>query len=60
MTPRLVLLLALVLGGAALSAPGLVLLGILAALADVLATLWTRHGLDRLTYERTIEHPRAV
>jgi uncharacterized protein (DUF58 family) len=60
MTPRRLLLLALILGGAATSAPGLVLVGLLAALADALATLWTRHGLHRLTYERTIVHPRAV
>ena len=60
MTPRRLLLLGLVLGGAAASAPGLVLLGLLAALADGLATLWTRHGLDRLTYERTITRHHAV
>jgi len=59
-TPRRLLLLGLVIGGAALSAPGLVLLGLLAALADALATLWTRRGMNRLTYERTILQPRAV
>jgi uncharacterized protein (DUF58 family) len=59
-TPRRLLLVGLVLGGAALSASGLVLLGLLAVLADALATLWTRHGMDRLTYVRTIAQPRAV
>ncbi len=60
MIGRRLLLLALVLGGALLSSPGLILLGLLIVLADSLSTLWTRHGLDKLTYERRIDHPHAV
>lgn len=60
MTSRRLLLVALVVAGALWSAPGLILLGLLAGLADGLSTLWSRHGLDRLTYERRIARPHAV
>ncbi len=60
MTGRRVIALALVLGGALLGAAGVALIGVLALLVDWLATLWTRHGLDNLTYERTLERDRAV
>ncbi len=60
MTGRRAIALALVVGGALVGAAGIALIGVLALLVDWLSTLWTRHGLDRLTYERTLERDRAV
>ena len=60
MTGRRVIALALVVGGALVGAAGVALIGVLALLVDWLATLWTRHGLDHLTCERTLERDRAV
>ena len=60
MTPRRSFLLGLIVIGAVASGPGLILLGVLALLADALSTLWSTRGLDRTSYERRIDHERAV
>jgi len=59
-TGRRLVALALVLGGALVGSAGIALIGVLALLVDWLSTLWTKHGLDHLTYERTLERDRAV
>ena len=50
----------MVVGGALLSAPGLLLVGGLTLLSRWLTTLWSRYGLDSIGYERRIATPRAV
>ena len=60
MTIRRVALIALMIIGAITGALGLTLLGVLALLVDIMATLWTAHGLEKLTYERRLDRDRAV
>lgn len=60
MTPRRLLLGSVAIVGVAAGSPGLVLLALLAAMADGLSTLWSRHGLDRLGYERELAHTHTV
>lgn len=52
--------LAMVVAGALLSAPGLLLIGGLTLLSRWLTTLWSRFGLDSIGYERRIATNRAV
>jgi uncharacterized protein (DUF58 family) len=49
-----------VLAGAVLRSPGLVLSGVLVGLTFLLTQLWSRYGLRRLHYERSLESDRAV
>ena len=51
---------AMVIAGALLGAPGLLLVGGLTILSRWLTTLWSRYGLDSIGYERRIASPRAV
>ncbi len=57
---RGLLALALVVGGALAGIPGLAIAGVLLGLASLLTELWSRHGLRRLRYERTLARDRAV
>jgi uncharacterized protein (DUF58 family) len=50
----------LVAAGALLGAPGLVLVGALTLLSRWLTTLWSRYGLEAVSYERRIGTTRAV
>jgi uncharacterized protein (DUF58 family) len=52
--------LALIVVGAAVSAPGLILIGGLTVLSRWLTTLWSRYGLDRIAFERRLSTHRAV
>ena len=52
--------LAMVIAGALLGAPGLLLIGGLTLLSRWLTTLWSRYGLDSIGYERRIATNRAV
>jgi uncharacterized protein (DUF58 family) len=52
--------LAMVIAGALLGAPGLLLIGGLTLLSRWLTTLWSRYGLDSITYERRLATKRAV
>ena len=52
--------LALVVIGAVTNATGLVLLGVLAGLQHGISSIWSRHGLDRVSYERQLGSDRAV
>lgn len=52
--------LAMVLVGAALSAPGLLLVGALTLFSRWLTTLWSRYGLDSIQLQRRIGSDRAV
>jgi len=52
--------LAMVVAGALLGAPGLLLIGGLTLLSRWLTTLWSRYGLDSIGYERRIATNRAV
>ena len=51
--------LALVAAGAVATAPGLVLVGLLALFTTGVTELWTRYGLRDLHYERRIGRDRA-
>lgn len=51
---------AMVVAGALLGAPGVLLIGGLTILSRWLTTLWSRYGLDSIAYERRIATPRAV
>jgi uncharacterized protein (DUF58 family) len=51
---------ALVILGAVFAAPGLVLLGVLALAVAWLSNLWSRRGLDRVSYERRLARSRVV
>lgn len=51
---------ALLVSGTVGGAPGLVLLGGLTFATSWLSTLWSRHGLDHVRYERRLVHDRAV
>jgi uncharacterized protein (DUF58 family) len=51
---------ALVATGGVAGAPGLVLLGALTFATSWLSTLWGRHGLEHVRYERQFAHDRAV
>jgi uncharacterized protein (DUF58 family) len=55
-----VLGLALILVGAALSAPGLLLIGGLTLFSRWLTTLWSRYGLTAISFERRLGRDRAV
>jgi uncharacterized protein (DUF58 family) len=46
--------------GAALQAPGLMIIGGLTLFSRWLTTLWSRYGLDRVAFERRIGSGRAV
>lgn len=50
----------LMLVGAALSAPGLMLIGALTLFSRWLTTLWSRYGLDRVAFDRRLGTDRAV
>jgi uncharacterized protein (DUF58 family) len=50
----------LLIAGAALGAPGLLLIGGLTLLSRFLTSLWSRYGLDSITYERRLGTERAV
>lgn len=50
----------MIIVGAALSAPGLMLIGGLTVLSRWLTTLWSRYGLGSITYERRLGTTRAV
>ncbi|MDQ3148625.1 MAG: hypothetical protein M3Q38_01690, partial [Chloroflexota bacterium] len=52
--------LAMVIAGALLGAPGLLLIGGLTLLSRWLTTLWSRYGLRSIGYERRIGTERAV
>ncbi|MEO5986461.1 MAG: DUF58 domain-containing protein [Candidatus Limnocylindria bacterium] len=52
--------LAMVVLGAVLGAPGLLLVGGLTLLSRWLTTLWSRYGLDSISYERRLGTTRAV
>jgi uncharacterized protein (DUF58 family) len=52
--------LAMIVVGAALSAPGLLLIGGLTLLSRWLTTLWSRYGLDRVVFDRRLGTDRAV
>ncbi|HYI65915.1 MAG TPA: DUF58 domain-containing protein [Candidatus Limnocylindrales bacterium] len=52
--------LAMVIAGALLGAPGLLLIGGLTLLSRWLTTLWSRYGLESIGYERRIATHRAV
>ncbi len=52
--------LAMVVAGAVLGAPGLLLIGGLTLLSRWLTTLWSRYGLRSIGYERRIGTERAV
>ena len=52
--------LGMVLAGALLGAPGLLLIGGLTLLSRWLTTLWSRYGLASIGYERRIASDRAV
>lgn len=51
---------AMLLVGAALAAPGLLLIGGLTLLSRWLTTLWSRYGLASITFERRLGSHRAV
>lgn len=51
---------AMLLVGAALSAPGLLLIGGLTLLSRWLTTLWSRYGLSSISFERRLGSRRAV
>ncbi|MFI5254019.1 MAG: DUF58 domain-containing protein [Candidatus Limnocylindrales bacterium] len=50
----------LIVAGALARAPGLILLAVLLLATAWLSTLWSRHGLDRVRYERQLANDRAV
>lgn len=50
----------LMLVGAALAAPGLMLIGALTLFSRWLTTLWSRYGLDRVAFDRRLGTDRAV
>lgn len=52
--------LAMVVAGAILGTPGLLLIGGLTLLSRWLTTVWSRYGLQSITYERRIGTTRAV
>ncbi|MDQ4034544.1 MAG: DUF58 domain-containing protein [Chloroflexota bacterium] len=52
--------LAMVVAGALLAAPGLLLIGGLTLLSRWLTTLWSRYGLESIGYERRLATRRAV
>ncbi|MCV0404196.1 MAG: DUF58 domain-containing protein [Chloroflexi bacterium] len=52
--------LAMIVLGATLAAPGLLLVGGLTLLSRWLTTLWSRYGLDSIAYERRLGTGRAV
>ncbi len=52
--------LSMVVAGAVLGAPGLLLIGGLTLLSRWLTTLWSRYGLESIGYERRIGTKRAV
>ncbi|HEX7068565.1 MAG TPA: hypothetical protein VF295_10275, partial [Candidatus Limnocylindria bacterium] len=52
--------LAMLLVGAALSAPGLLLIGGLTLLSRWLTTLWSRFGLSSISFDRRLGSHRAV
>ena len=52
--------LAMLLVGAALNAPGLLLIGGLTLLSRWLTTLWSRYGLSSIVFERRLGSNRAV
>ena len=54
------LALAIVLAGAAMRSPGLMLAGALVGLTAALTQLWSRFGLRRVHYERRLATDRAV
>ena len=49
----------LLLVGAVANAAGLVLVGVLLLLGEVVSTIWSRRGLRRVTYTRTLASTRA-
>ncbi len=51
---------AMIIGGAALGAPGLLLIGGLTLLSRWLTTLWSRYGLDSIWFDRRLDSDRAV
>jgi len=50
----------LILVGAFAGTPGLLLVGSLLLLSSLVRTLWSRYGLQRLTYTRHLERDRVV
>jgi uncharacterized protein (DUF58 family) len=50
----------LILVGAGLTAPGLVIIGGLTLLSRWITTLWSRYGLDAISFERHLGSDRAV
>jgi len=50
----------LLVAGAALRAPGLLVVGVMLVLVDLLRSLWSRRGLRELSYERRLETDRAA
>jgi uncharacterized protein (DUF58 family) len=57
---RWLLALALVVAGALAGVPGLALAGVLIVLTSLLTELWSRFGLRRVRYQRTLARDRAV
>lgn len=51
---------ALIVLGALVRQPGLVLMGVLLLLVELLASLWSRYGLRNVTYERRFEPDHVV
>jgi len=60
MTPAVVVAGGLLILGLLADAPGLVVIAVLTLATSWLSTLWSRHGLAGVTYERRLEHDRAV
>jgi uncharacterized protein (DUF58 family) len=56
----MLLALAMILVGVAASAPGLVLIGALTLFSRWLTTLWSRYGLDAISFDRRLGSDRAV
>lgn len=60
MNPSILVAGGLVFLGVVSTAPGLVLIGALGLMTSWLSTLWSRHGLDEVHYERRLANDRAV
>ncbi len=60
MTGRAVLALGLVVGGSLLTVPVIVVLGLAMLLLELIRAIWSRRGLDEVTYERRLATDRAV
>src|SRR5437764_827912 len=50
----------LVVGGALLGAPALIAIGVIVELVWLLRSVWTRYGLQSVTYERHLSAARVL